>query len=1020
MSDIMRPIPYKDLLSWVLTEYKKNKSVFGVRKIVRRDENRSFPIFGGEIETVYGPAAGPNTQLAQNLIAAYAAGSSWFELKTVQKMDGRDLAACVPKPCIDMRDEGYNCEWSTELTVEEALHEYIKAWFIVHIMATEFDLGEPDDVVFNMSVGYDLDGIKQTKVNHFIDTMKDAKDDPVFLECLEVSEEAVRSRLLKNTTLKDVRAIPAQISDSVTESTLHGCPPAEIEAIASYMLNVKHLNTFVKCNPTLLGYEFARKTLDGLGYSYIAFDDHHFTTDLQWKDAVPMLRRLQEEADDLGLSFGVKLTNTFPVDVKAHELPSEEMYMSGRSLFPLTVELVRRLSQEFDGRLRISYCGGADFFNIHDLVAAGVWPVTVASTILKPGGYERLSQFYDVLADIPGKKFEKIDVDAVAKLAEKAVTGGRYRKPVKPLPSRKDEASLPLMDCFHAPCTTSCPIHQDIPAYLRAMNEGRTDDAFRIITERNALPFITGTICPHTCVDRCMRNHYEEGVHIRDVKLQAAKEGFDRFMMTSVRSAKKISGRKVAIIGGGPAGLAAAYFLTRAGVEATIFEKRNELGGVVKHAIPHFRIDDRCIENDIKLCTRYGAKVECGREIRDVGELKRQGFSDYILATGAWRHGREALKYGEAIDALEFLTHVKYAQDSMNLGSDVVVIGGGNTAMDVARAAVRQRGVKTVRLVYRRTRRYMPADEEELNMALEDGVIFEELLAPIGQKDGELECSVMKLGDADESGRRKPVDTGERKRIKASAVISAVGERIDGSLYDLLSIKVDEKGRPVTDEGMKTSLDHVYAIGDGRRGPATVVKAIADAAAAANAIVASAQEVEAFDAAGHPAGIDFDKYAAENAGGDLREYLAKKGTLTSFLTEEPDSRCLGCATVCEVCTDVCPNRANVAITVPGLRMPQILHLDGMCNECGNCACFCPYSGRPYKDKLTLFWSKEDMDSSDNQGFLVLKGTLVRLRFAGKVSEVDVASEKPGLYEPLRKFILAVITDYSYLLAPTKN
>ncbi len=1004
MSDIMRPIPYKELLEWVLSEYKSSRSVFGVRKIVRRAEGRSFPIFDGEIDTVYGPAAGPNTQLAQNLIAAYAAGSSWFELKTVQKMDGRDLAACVPKPCIDMRDEGYNCEWSTELTVEEALHEYIKAWFIVHIMAHEFDLGNPDHVVFNMSVGYDLDGIKQPKVDRFIETMKDAKDDPVFQECLKVSEEAVRSKLLKHTTLKDVRSVPARISNSVTESTLHGCPPAEIEAIASYMLNEKHLNTFVKCNPTLLGYDFARKTLDSLGFSYIAFDDHHFTTDLQWKDAVPMLRRLQDEADRLGLSFGVKLTNTFPVDVRAHELPSEEMYMSGRSLFPLTIELVRRLSAEFSGRLRISYCGGADFFNIHDLAAAGVWPVTVASTILKPGGYERLSQLQDVLAYIPGKKFEKIDVAAVGKIAEKALGDARYRKPVKPLPSRKDEAPLPLMDCFHAPCRTSCPIHQDIPAYLRAMGEGRTLDAFNIITERNPLPFITGTICPHTCVDRCMRNHYEEGVHIRDVKLQAAKEGFMEYMTTPRKAAEKVPGKKVAVIGGGPAGLSAAFFLTRAGVETTIFEKQNELGGVVKHAIPHFRIDDRRIDNDIKLCLRYGAKAVTGREIKDVGALKKEGFTDFILAVGAWKSGRAALKYGQAMDALDFLTHVKYGQDSLNLGSDVVVIGGGNTAMDVARAAVRQRGVRTVRLVYRRTRRYMPADEEELNMALEDGVIFEELLAPVGLKDGKLECSVMKLGEPDESGRRSPVDTGEMKTISADTVITAVGERIDGSLYELLGTRLDEKGRPVTDEDGKTSLDHIYAVGDGRRGPATVVKAIADAAAAAKAI----------------AGISFDKYLEENAGADPKKVLAKKGTLTKDLAEQPDPRCLGCATLCEVCTDVCPNRANVAITVPGLKMPQILHIDGMCNECGNCACFCPYTGRPYKDKLTLFWSKEDMENSENQGFLVLSGTKVRLRFAGKVTEVDAADEKSGLYEPLRKFILAVITDYGWLTAPTEG
>ena len=153
------------------------------------------------------------------------------------------------------------------------------------------------------------------------------------------------------------------------------CPPAEIESIATYLLTEKHLNTYVKCNPTLLGYEFARKCLDSLGFSYIAFDDRHFLEDLQWKDAVPMFSRLMDLAKAEGLSFGVKLTNTFPVDVKAGELPSGEMYMSGRALFPLTIELVSRITEQFDGKLRISYSGGADYFNIHELVSAGVWPV---------------------------------------------------------------------------------------------------------------------------------------------------------------------------------------------------------------------------------------------------------------------------------------------------------------------------------------------------------------------------------------------------------------------------------------------------------------------------------------------------------------------------------------------------------------------------------------------------------------------------------------------------------------------
>ncbi len=996
MSDLMRLIPYRQLLDWCVREYEKSGSIFGVSKILKRNE-KHYPIFDGKIKTVFGPAAGPNTQLAQNLIASYLAGSSWFELKTVQKMDGRELAACVPKPCIVAEDECYNCEWSTELEVGQAYEEYVKAWVLIHILATELELGCPNAVVFNMSVGYDLEGIKTPKIQKYLDDMIEAKDNPVFKDCIEASLEAVEKGVLKKVTKEDILKIPSRISNSVTESTLHGCPPQEIEAIASYLLTEKHLNTYVKCNPTLLGYEFARKTLDDLGFDYIAFTDNHFLTDLQWKDAVPMFERLIALSKSLGLDVGVKLTNTFPVDVKAGELPSEEMYMSGRSLYPLTVQLVARFAKQFDGKLRISYSGGADYFSIRELVEAGVWPVTMATTLLKPGGYQRLYQIGKMLEVIPDDEWKGVDVAKVSALADQALVREKNRKSVKPLPSRKKEESLPLMDCFDAPCSSGCPIHQDIPAYLRAMEEGRCEDALKIILEKNALPFITGTICPHTCADRCMRGHYEESVHIREVKLMAANAAANAVLKFD-KKPEKASDRKVAIVGGGPAGLAAASFLSKAGADVTVFEKENTLGGVVRLAIPKFRIDDSAINKDIDLCSRYGAKFRTGCEITDLDALKKEGFTDILLAVGAWKHGRNALQYGEALDALDFLTKVKRDYAALDLGSRVVVIGGGNTAMDVSRAAKRVKGVKEVSLVYRRTKRYMPADEEELKEAVEDGVIFRELLAPVGWKDGKLECGVMKLGEPDESGRRSPVDTGEKTYIECDSVITAVGERVDYSLLEKAGAQFDEKGRVVTDDSCRSSLDGVYVIGDCRRGPATVVKGIADAMAAASAIT----------------GISFDRYEKENGADDAGKCKARKGELTESCSALPDRRCLGCATVCEVCTDVCPNRANIAIRVEGLEKEQILHVDGMCNECGNCAVFCPYSGRPYRDKLTLFWSEEDMENSENTGFLVLGGTKVRLRFADKIQEVDVSDSGCGLYEPLRLLILTVIREYDWL------
>ena len=996
MSEIMRPMSIDHLMHWIMSEYEQKKSIFGIEKIVKHENGQALPIYEEKIESPFGPAAGPNSQLAQNIVAAYAAGSRFFELKTVQVMDGADLAACISRPCIIAGDECYNCEWSTELYVPQAFAEYVKAWVACKLIAKEYNLGDPDAFVFNMSVGYDLEGIKSPKVDKYINDMIEAKDTEVFKECINWALEHVNE--FKNVDEEYIKNISSNVSNSITESTLHGCPPAEIERIATYLITEKHLNTFIKCNPTLLGYEYARKRLDGLGFDYIAFDDHHFLEDLQWADAVPMLHRLYDLCQEKGLEFGVKITNTFPVDVTRNELPSNEMYMAGRALFPLSIHVARLLTDEFHGKLRISYSGGATIENIKELFDAGIWPITMATNILKPGGYQRMSQIADELMECGSERFSGVNVAALAAIDDGVEAKAMYRKPVKPLPERHVDKKLPLFDCFNAPCRNGCPIEQDIPAYLQAMVDGDAKKALEIILERNPLPFITGTICPHHCGDKCMRNYYEETLHIRETKLAAASQAYNE-ILPALKAEGSVAGKKVAIIGGGPAGLAAATFLSRAGVAVTVFERKEQLGGVVRNVIPEFRITADSIDKDVELCKAYGAEFKLGAEVTSVKALKAEGYTDVIVSIGAWKPGRSPLAYGEVTDALEFLMEAKKNGASMNIGKDVVVLGGGNTAMDVARAAKRLPGVENVRLIYRRTKRYMPADEEELQLAIEDGVEFLELLAPVGAENGKLKCSVMELGAPDASGRRSPVDTGRTEEYPADTIIAAIGETIDTSLYAELGVEMDAKGRPVVDANMMTTEAGVYAVGDSRRGPATVVEAIADSAKAAAAI----------------AGISYDKYAEENVAADEKLYTAKKGVQSRDTSKTPDDRCLGCPTVCEVCTDVCPNRANVAIHVPGKCKAQIIHVDGMCNECGNCEVFCPYKGgRPYKDKFTLYWSEEDFLDSTNEGFLPLGGTQVKVRLDGKVETVDVAGET-DLSADAVAVIRTVLKDYAYLI-----
>ncbi len=979
MSERMYPIPFKSLMNWIVTEYSREGEIFGIHAPYIA-KGKALPIFGEKIETPFGPAAGPNSQLAQNIIASYMAGARFFEVKTVQKMDGHDLAVCVPRPCILADDEGYNQEWSTELTVPQAQDEYIKAWCALKVLSKVYGFGDPDGFVINMSVGYDLEGIKGEKVNTYIENMKDASKTAQFIECKEVLKEFFPEEA------EFIDAISPNISRSITLSTLHGCPPDEIERIATYLISEKKVNTFVKCNPTILGYKTARSILDSMGYDYIVFDEHHFNEDLQWADAVPMFERLQALADKTGVEFGLKLSNTFPVDTTRGELPGDEMYMSGRALFPLTIEMCNRISKQFKGKMRLSFAGGAEFFNCDKLFAAGIWPITVATTILKPGGYNRLKQMCEKVENMPFKAFSGTDSAAIEALSIDSHTNYHHLKPIKPLPARKSEDRVPWLDCFKAPCKGGCPIAQDIPEYIELCKKGLYVPALKLITEKNALPFITGTICAHRCQNKCTRNFYDESVQIRDTKLLAAQKGYPA-LMASIKAPAKVEGKKVAIIGGGPTGIAAAYFLGRGGVETTIFERENTLGGIPRHVIPAFRITDEAIDKDVALMQKYNVEVKLGAPAPSVAELKKMGYTHILLAVGAWQAGKLDIE-GNVVGVIGWMKEMKKEVKPCLSGS-VVVVGAGNTAMDAARVAKRMGADATI--VYRRTKKYMPADEHELKLAMEDGVKFVELAAPVKQADGKLTLEKMVLGEPDASGRRSPVGTGEFFEIPCDLVVSAVGEKVDAELMAANGIEMGRKG-----PAFQTNIEGVYAAGDCHRGPATVVEGIADAAKFAEIVIGKAHKYE----------IPEQAYVTK------AEAIAKKGILKMSKDACCEgSRCLDCNTVCENCADSCPNRSNIVIKMAD-GSHQILHVDKMCNECGNCTHFCPYASEPCHDKFTIFQTEEDMTDSKNFGFCFLGGDKVRVRLMeDKTYDLSKSNDLP---KDIEVFILTVKEKYSYL------
>ena len=488
MSDRFHPISTEQLTDWVFDELEQQDSIFGVPRsafFVPSDADRfRTEAYGQVLDTPFGVAAGPHTQMAQNIIVSWLVGARFIELKTVQTLDELD----VSKPCIDVQDEGYNVEWSQELKVFESFDEYLRAWVLIHALHHKlgFPGGRPG-VLFNMSVGYDRAGIGKPNVQWYLDTMADAS------AYLSDYIDIVAGRY------PDVREldIPARISDTITLSTMHGCPPDEIEAISLYLLQERKLNTSVKCNPTLLGAAGVRSIIhDDLAFTDVPIPDEAFGHDLKWADAVPMFQNLRRVADAEGLTFGLKLSNTLEVENWRTVFEGQPtMYLSGRALHPVTVNLAARLAQEFDGDLMLSYAGGADCFNVTDLLAAGMATVTVCSDLLKTGGYLRMVQYTENLAaamevveaadlpdlvvrtavgegDDPATPLRDLARSNLRRYAAATRHDWRYAKGSLRTDRSKTSRGLGLFDCIEAPCVDECPVDQQVPLYMDAVRHG--------------------------------------------------------------------------------------------------------------------------------------------------------------------------------------------------------------------------------------------------------------------------------------------------------------------------------------------------------------------------------------------------------------------------------------------------------------------------------------------------------------------------------------------------------------------
>ncbi len=518
--------------------------------------------------------------------------------------------------------------------------------------------------------------------------------------------------------------------------------------------------------------------------------------------------------------------------------------------------------------------------------------------------------------------------------------------------------------CGTAPCRLTCPVMTDIEGFIALATDGEYEEALKLIKQTNPLPLVTGRVCVAFCETKCRRGAADEPLAIR--LLERFIADYDRYSPTPyVTEVKPATGYKVAIIGGGPAGLSAAYFLAIQGHSIAIFDKNEQLGGMLRYGIPEYRLPKTVLDREIAtisdLCSEIRHNTCLGRDFT-ITDLKKQGYESIFIGIGCQTEKRLGIA-GEnsagVITGLEFLHKIASGQ-KVDLGKRIAIVGGGNTAIDVARTAQRL-GAEEINLLYRRSRAEMTAIPEEVERAQQEGVRLHFLIAPVKARinDGRidsLECVHTALGEPDSSGRRAPRPLpGSEFNLEVGTIVLATGQTVDASFLPVgmlnpagyVSVKL---------ETMATPIQGVFAGGDCVSGPATVVEAIAGGRRAAAYIDQYL--------CGQPSTLLAGSFAHEMGelhGINVRiseeiEPLLRVDTTTlppevrkvSFGEVEPGltaemakreaERCLRCG-ACLLCWLLCPDGAIASKEGSNGKKPAIDY--DLCKSCGICAHECP-------------------------------------------------------------------------------
>ncbi len=397
-------------------------------------------------------------------------------------------------------------------------------------------------------------------------------------------------------------------------------------------------------------------------------------------------------------------------------------------------------------------------------------------------------------------------------------------------------------DCV-APCQLNCPARTDCQGYVGLIANGEYEAALKLIKNKISLPASIGRVCPHPCEKACRRQNVEEPINIAQLKAFAAD--MDLKADSYVPEVQPSTGKKIAVIGGGPAGLTAAYYLTIMGHSVTVYDMMEKMGGMLRYGIPQYRLPKEVLDKEIAIIEKTGVTFKNNMKLGvdfTIQSLKAENDA-VIVAVGAWKSSSMRTP-GEELEGvyggIDFLRGV-IKGNAPEIGEKVAICGGGNTAMDACRTAVRL-GAKEVYVVYRRTRNEMPADKLEIDEAEEEGVIYKFLTNPLSfnGEDGKVKSitlQLMELGEPDASGRRRPVPIeGKTEEIAVDSVILAIGQKLVTD--DVKELELNQRGNIVADEDFfTTSIDGVFAIGDAtNRGASIAIEAIGEADRCAKAV----------------------------------------------------------------------------------------------------------------------------------------------------------------------------------------